>query len=277
MTILPNAYEPGRATIVVYNWDGSATQAVDLTGVVSPGAAYEIRNAQNFYGPPVVSGTYAGGTVTLPMTGLTPATPVGYGASALPGPAFSAFVVLPAGGTFVATRVLPVIVDAAGQKGAHFSTEITLCNRGVTPASISLTYTASPQFGGPSGTVTDEPAAGQAARDSGCHFLSEKSRAAARRRESGRLPEGDLYGTLQSGGELRGGADHFSFGVGARGYGLRVSAAGRRIRRQGDRVRPERERPRAVQPGAREPGLLGQHHAGADGLLRETPTDGPRR
>jgi hypothetical protein len=51
--------------------------------------------------------------------------------------------------------VLPVIVDAVGQKGAHFSTEITLANRGVTPASISLTYTASPQFGGPSGTVTD--------------------------------------------------------------------------------------------------------------------------
>ena len=54
VAILPNAYEPGRATVVVYNWAGSATQAVDLTGVMSPGAAYEIRNAQNFYGPPVV-------------------------------------------------------------------------------------------------------------------------------------------------------------------------------------------------------------------------------
>ena len=96
VTILPNAYEPGRATIVVYNWDGSATQAVDLTGVVSPGAAYEIRNAQNFYGPAVVSGTYAGGSVTLPMTGLTPATPVGYAAPPSTGPAFGAFVVLSA-------------------------------------------------------------------------------------------------------------------------------------------------------------------------------------
>ncbi len=94
VTILPNAYEPGRATIVVYNWDGSAAQALDLTGVVSPGAAYEIRNAQNFYGPAVVSGTYAGGSVTLPMTGLTPATPVGYAAPPSTGPAFAAFVVL---------------------------------------------------------------------------------------------------------------------------------------------------------------------------------------
>ena len=56
----------------------------------------------------------------------------------------------------MATRILPVVVDAAGQNGAHFSTEVTLANRGVTPALISLTYTASPQFGGPSGTVTDE-------------------------------------------------------------------------------------------------------------------------
>ncbi len=92
--ILPNAYEPGRATVVVYNWDGSATQAVDLTGVVSPGAAYEVRNAQNFYGPPVASGTYAGGTVTVPMTGLTPATPVGFAAPPSTAPAFATFVVL---------------------------------------------------------------------------------------------------------------------------------------------------------------------------------------
>ena len=94
VTILANAYEPGRATIVIYNWNGSATQAVDLTGVVSPGAAYEIRNAQNFFGPSVVSGTYAGGSVTLPMTGLIPATPVGFAAPPSTGPAFAAFVVL---------------------------------------------------------------------------------------------------------------------------------------------------------------------------------------
>jgi hypothetical protein len=96
VVVLPNAYEAGRATIVVYNWDGSATQAVELTGIVSPGAAYEIRNAQNFYGPLVISGTYSGGTVTLPMTGLAQATPVGYAAPPPTGPRFNVFVVLPA-------------------------------------------------------------------------------------------------------------------------------------------------------------------------------------
>ena len=94
VVVLPNTYEVGRATIVVYNWSGSATQAVDLTGVVSPGAAYEIRNAQNFYGPLVASGTYAGGSITLPMTGLTQGAPVGFAAPPLTGPAFNTFIVL---------------------------------------------------------------------------------------------------------------------------------------------------------------------------------------
>jgi hypothetical protein len=94
VSILANAYEAGRATIVIYNWDGSATQKVDLTGVVSPGASYEIRNAQSFYGPPAVSGTYTGGSVTLPMTGLGPAAPVGFTAPSSTGPAFNAFIVV---------------------------------------------------------------------------------------------------------------------------------------------------------------------------------------
>lgn len=95
VVVLPNTYEAGRGTIVVYNWDGSATQAVSLAGVVSIGASYEIRNAANFYGPPVISGTYAGGTVTLPMTGLTPAVGVGFTAPLATGPKFNTFVVLP--------------------------------------------------------------------------------------------------------------------------------------------------------------------------------------
>ena len=95
VVVLPNAYEAGRATVVVYNWQNLASVTVDLTGVVSPGTLYEIRNAQNYYGPVVASGTYSGGSVTLPMTGLTPATPVGFAAPAPTGPRFNAFVVLP--------------------------------------------------------------------------------------------------------------------------------------------------------------------------------------
>lgn len=92
--VRPNAYEAGRGNIYVYNWTGSATQAVDLSGVVSPGAAYVVRNAQNYFGPPVATGTYSGGTVTLPMTGLARATPAGWGSPPSWSDDFQAFVVL---------------------------------------------------------------------------------------------------------------------------------------------------------------------------------------
>jgi hypothetical protein len=73
----PNLYEVGRANIVVYNWNLASSVNVDLSSILSPGAGFQIRNAQNYFAAPVLSGTYAGGSVTLPLTGLTPATPVG--------------------------------------------------------------------------------------------------------------------------------------------------------------------------------------------------------
>jgi hypothetical protein len=92
--IRPNQYEAGRANITVYNWGLSASVPIDLSSVLTIGAQYEIRNAQNFYGPPVVSGTYAGGSIALPMSGLTPATPVGWTALPATGPQFNTFMVL---------------------------------------------------------------------------------------------------------------------------------------------------------------------------------------
>jgi hypothetical protein len=153
--VRPNAYETGRGHVLVYNWDRAPSVDVDVSGILVAGVPFEIRSARNFLGPPLASGVYSGAKVRLPLTGLPVAVPAG--ASAPPDwpEDFQAFVVLPPDGTFVATRVIPVIVDTVGQKGAHFSTEITLANRGVTPASMSLRYVASPKFGGLSGTVTD--------------------------------------------------------------------------------------------------------------------------
>ena len=37
----------------------------------------ELRNAENYFGPPVISGSYDGSKLALPMKGLTPARPVG--------------------------------------------------------------------------------------------------------------------------------------------------------------------------------------------------------
>ena len=49
--IRPNQYEPGRANITVFNWDHAAAVDVDLSGVAYPGGSFQIRNAQDFFGP----------------------------------------------------------------------------------------------------------------------------------------------------------------------------------------------------------------------------------
>jgi len=93
--VRPNPYEGGRAHIVVYNWSGQSSVSVDLGNVLQSGDHYVIRNVQNLRGSPVASGTFDGGSVSIPMGGVTPPTPVGLGSSRAPmtGPYFDVFVV----------------------------------------------------------------------------------------------------------------------------------------------------------------------------------------
>jgi hypothetical protein len=92
--VRPNRYEAGRANIVVYNWSSQSAVAVDVSAVLSSGDRYEVRNVQNIFGAPVVSGTYGGGTISIPMSGVSPPPPIG--GSFVPlivtGPAFNVFV-----------------------------------------------------------------------------------------------------------------------------------------------------------------------------------------
>ena len=93
--VRPNQYEPGRGTIVVYNWGGLGAVAVNVAGVLQTGDTYEVLNAQDYFGTPVTSGTYGGGTISIPMGGVAPPVPIG-GSPTAPvktGPAFDVFVV----------------------------------------------------------------------------------------------------------------------------------------------------------------------------------------
>jgi hypothetical protein len=92
--IRPNAYEAGRANVTAYNWDGLNFVNVDVSPSLSVGDGYEVRNAQDFFGPPVLSGIYSGAALTLPLTGLSIAAPVGRAAPGPSGTEFNAFVVL---------------------------------------------------------------------------------------------------------------------------------------------------------------------------------------
>ncbi len=90
----PNQYEPGRANITIYNWDLKSAVDVDLGAILAPGDRFEIRNVQDFFGEPVVAGTYESGPVSIPMAGLTVAAPVGWPAPPPTGPEFNAFVLI---------------------------------------------------------------------------------------------------------------------------------------------------------------------------------------
>ncbi len=72
-----NKYEPSRANITVFNWTDQASVPVNVSSVLRSGDTYIVRDAQNYYGPVVASGTYGGGSITLPMTGGTLPSKVG--------------------------------------------------------------------------------------------------------------------------------------------------------------------------------------------------------
>ena len=72
--VRPNQYEPGRAHIIVLNWNRQDRVDVDVSGVLNRGDRYEVRNAADYLGEPVSSGTYNGGALSLPLMQL-PVTP----------------------------------------------------------------------------------------------------------------------------------------------------------------------------------------------------------
>ncbi|MGE0361761.1 MAG: IPT/TIG domain-containing protein [Vicinamibacterales bacterium] len=125
--IRPNTYEPGRANIAVYNWARHASVPVDLATVLPVGTPFEMRDAQNFYGPPVTAGVYAGGTITVPMAGLTPAPVIG--TVPIParhtGPEFGTFVLLPTAAVTPPPGLrLDAVSPATGGAGGGFNLQL---------------------------------------------------------------------------------------------------------------------------------------------------------
>jgi hypothetical protein len=96
--IRPNTYEPGRGNIVVYNWPRATSVSVDIGTIgLAVGQRFQIRDAQNYNGAPVVTGTYSGASVSIPMNN-TAVSPVYGTVNKQPTHSdsqFGAFVVLP--------------------------------------------------------------------------------------------------------------------------------------------------------------------------------------
>ncbi|HVG31082.1 MAG TPA: right-handed parallel beta-helix repeat-containing protein [Pyrinomonadaceae bacterium] len=95
--VRPNLYEPGRAHVVVYNWDRREDVEADVSGVLQRGAKYEVRSAQNFFGEPVLAGIYDGKPLRLPTAARVIVRPVGANFNPPPtAPEFNVFVLLKA-------------------------------------------------------------------------------------------------------------------------------------------------------------------------------------
>jgi hypothetical protein len=97
--VRPNAYERGRAHVVVYNWSRQPQVEVDLAAAgLAPGGRYEVRDVQDYFGQPVASGTYDGKPVNLPLNHSSIARPIQpvEVTPAHTGPEFAVFVVVPA-------------------------------------------------------------------------------------------------------------------------------------------------------------------------------------
>lgn len=94
IVVRPNRYEPGRAFVTCWNWDGASALNVDLSNVLKPGDNFEIHHVFDIFGTPVLKGAYSGGSVSIPQATLSPPIPVGYTASpAMPDNRFNVFLV----------------------------------------------------------------------------------------------------------------------------------------------------------------------------------------
>lgn len=140
--IRPNRYEPGRAHVIIYNWSRQSSVPVDLSSVIDSGSEFEIRDAQNYFGAPVVSGKYDGKPVAIPMN-LTEVAPAVGDTAGLDlkhtAPEFGVFVVQ---SKLAATMSRPAIsaagitnagrLEAAGDEGVAPSGIISIYGRDLT-------------------------------------------------------------------------------------------------------------------------------------------------
>jgi hypothetical protein len=92
-----NKYEPGRAHVCIFNWDRKDQVEVDIAAAgLKPGDKFEIRDAWNYYGAPVVTSVFDGKPAAIPMKDLKIATPIGKVPEAPKhtAPEFGAFVIM---------------------------------------------------------------------------------------------------------------------------------------------------------------------------------------
>jgi hypothetical protein len=68
-TVVPYRLDADRANVVIFNWDKKDRVAVDPAAVLGPGRPFRLLNPRDFYGKPVLAGTYTGQPIEVPVEG----------------------------------------------------------------------------------------------------------------------------------------------------------------------------------------------------------------
>jgi hypothetical protein len=92
VTVRANRCETGRGTVIAHTYNGASTVSVNPSGVLASGARYVVLSAFNPTAAPVASGTWTGGSITLPAT-LSTASPIGMPVDGNPTPTTSIYVI----------------------------------------------------------------------------------------------------------------------------------------------------------------------------------------
>ena len=141
---------------VSFTAGGSANAGITTTASGAFNAAVSLSvsglpaGVTGTFSPPSVSAPGSGvatlalssSASTMPGTYAATATASGGGLTRTAPLSVSVFAPVPPGSGFSVTRLVPIVLNAAGLGSARYSTELTLANRGTQAASVQLSYTA---------------------------------------------------------------------------------------------------------------------------------------
>jgi hypothetical protein len=112
--VRPSRYEPNHAHVTVFNWARQESVDVDLSGALEPGTKYDVYRVDDL-SDPVLTATYTGGTVSMPMQASEATAPVGLSSPPSTAPEFQVFVVEPARPrNWTMTSAVGLVAAAAG-------------------------------------------------------------------------------------------------------------------------------------------------------------------
>lgn len=92
--VRPNAYETKRGNIIIFNWGRANHVVVDVSSLgLKSGDRYTLHNAQNYLNE-TIQDVYTQNSLTIPMTGWSVATPLGWSEPLQPStfPSFGVFI-----------------------------------------------------------------------------------------------------------------------------------------------------------------------------------------